>query len=281
MFSNISGKSVSDRLYNEDTYGYHDKLLFVIDGVTGLGENDFMGLGDDAKWFVENVANALMKMDECESIVEYLSNVCRNLYGIYQKRSEYLDENLMPRGCISLFRVHDQKIEYYGLGDCVGIVEFVDGTYEVLYDKVITDLDNQVIDEMVRISKEKGISPIEARRYIQDDLIANRSLLNKKEGYYLLELTGKGLPYAIQKSWDLSRVKRIACMSDGFYEVMQYGLYPDIASLMDAIFDNHEKVFANLYQMQQDDDEGYKVPRFKLRDDTTLVLAEVKEANQN
>ena len=67
-------------------------------------------------------------------------------------------------------------------------------------------------------------------------------------------------------------------MSDGFYEVMEFGLYQDIPSLLDAIEANVDEVLANLCKAQDDDSLGYKVPRFKLRDDITVVYTKRKEA---
>ena len=269
MFSNIISKTVSDREYNEDTFGFTNRVVFVIDGATGLGENNYMLEGDDAKWFVENVANYLIMHAESMPIVECLSEICSKLLVLYREKNNVNDASIMPSSCISLFKINSDEIEYFGLGDSVG-------TYELLYDQKLIDLDNTAIAKMVEISKDKNISPIEARAYIQDILLYNRGLMNTDEGYYSLELTGKGLSNSICKSWDISKVKNVCCMSDGFYEIIDFGLYDDMKKVVCALKDDCDTVFKQLYNAQQEDALGFKVPRFKLRDDTTVVYAEVK-----
>ncbi len=278
MFSNIIVRSTSDKEYNEDGYGFRKDLVFVIDGATGLGENNYMGYGDDAKWFVDGVCEYLQKYLSSQPLETCLSKVCSLLYSEYSKIVKDVNSSSMPSSCISLFREIDDEIEFFGLGDTVGVCEFVDGTYEVLFDQRLVDLDSVAIDEMVTISKERGISPIEARKYIQSTLIKHRSLVNTEEGYYSLDVTGKGLSKAIKRRWKKDVIKRICCMSDGFYEVMEFGLYQDIPSLLDAIEANVDEVLANLCKAQDDDSLGYKVPRFKLRDDITVVYTKRKEA---
>lgn len=278
MFSNIITKTTFERKYNEDGYVFRDDLVCVIDGATGLGENDYMGCGDDATWFVENVCKALQLLDFNQSIEKYLSSICAQLYSEYTLMAKELNTYAMPSSCISLFREVNDEIEYYGLGDTVGVVEFVDGTFEVLYDQKLVDLDNIAIKEMADIAKKKGISPIEARPFVQSTLIKHRSMMNTEEGYYSLELMGKGLPFAMKRRWKKDSIKRVCCMSDGFYEIVEFGLYKDMATLLDAIEENVDDVFSKLYDAQNEDLKGYKLPRFKVRDDITVVYAKRKEA---
>ena len=276
MFSHIIGKSISDREFNEDVYSINPNLIFVIDGATGLGENNIMGKGDDAWWFVENVKSYLeTHLNENETIENCLKKITNILYNQYKSNNVDLNKAFMPSSCISLFRIIDNQLEYYGLGDCVGVVELKNGSIEIFYDEKLVCLDQVALNAMVEISEKKGISPFQARREIQDILIKNRSLLNSEEGYYSLELMGQGIDKAMKKTWKIDDVKRIMCMSDGFYEIMDFQLFTNVFELMNAVALDFESVFKLLYDAQKEDRDGYKVPRFKLRDDTTMVYAEI------
>ena len=278
MLFPIVAKTYSDREYNEDVFGYGDSFWFVIDGATGLGENNYMQTGDDARWFVQNVCAYLQEHLHSEkSVVSCLEEITSRLLKEYEVKTGEKNAAFMPCACISLFRIIDDEIEYYGLGDSVGVIEFVDGSTEVLFDQNLVDVDAIAITEMMKISQAKGISPIAARKEIQDVLIANRGLLNQKNGYYSLELTGMGIHHAICKKWKVANVKRLACMSDGFYEIMEFGLYSNIKDLLDAVDKNVDFVFQQLYEAQEKDAQGYQVPRFKVRDDTTVVYTKIKE----
>ncbi len=47
MLEHIIRYTYSERAFNEDVCAADASFMFVIDGATGLGENDVMGTGDD------------------------------------------------------------------------------------------------------------------------------------------------------------------------------------------------------------------------------------------
>ena len=55
MLEHIIRYMYSERAFNEDVCAADASFMFVIDGATGLGENDVMGTGDDARWFAETM----------------------------------------------------------------------------------------------------------------------------------------------------------------------------------------------------------------------------------
>ena len=55
MLEHIIRYTYSERAFNEDVCAADVSFMFVIDGATGLGENDVMGTGDDARWFAETM----------------------------------------------------------------------------------------------------------------------------------------------------------------------------------------------------------------------------------
>lgn len=276
MFRIINHKTYSDREYNEDTYGFSSSFMFVIDGASGLKDNDIMDCGDDAAWFVENVKKYLMQhLHEDKDVASILKESVDILYAQYKERVKEVDMVSMPSACISLFRIKDDFVEFYGLGDCVGVIEMKDGSVECLIDQNIEDLDQIAIDKMVEIAKKKNISPIKARPYIQDILMKHRTLRNTEAGYYGLDLSGDGLFYAMRKKYPLDKIKRIACLSDGLYEVVLFKQYENYPALLDAMEKDLDKVFTLLFDAQEEDKDACIVPRFKKRDDTTGIIARV------
>ena len=171
----------------------------------------------------------------------------------------------MPSACIALFRVSEDQLEFFGLGDTCGIVELNDGEIIMISDEKLEALDQGVIREMQRISAERGIPLAESRPFVQDQLIHNRNLRNTQEGYYALDLRDVGV----------DQVKRIACMSDGFSQILEYPGHQDIAALLDRIEHDHLKTAEELYALQEADADCQVVPRLKKRDDATLTFARI------
>ena len=71
------------------------------------------------------------------------------------------------------------------------------------------------------------------------------------------------------------QVKRIACMSDGFSQILEYPGHQDITALLDRIEHDYLKTAEELYALQEADADCQVVPRLKKRDDATLTFARI------
>ena len=61
MLEHLIQYTHSDKRYNEDVSAVGNDYMFVIDGATGLGANDVMGCGDDARWFAQTMKEHIQK----------------------------------------------------------------------------------------------------------------------------------------------------------------------------------------------------------------------------
>lgn len=277
MFNNIKAHTYSDKKWNEDVFAVGNSYLLVIDGATGLGKNNVMGVGDDAMWFAhlmkEEISN---RINENISLSDIVTKAIEKVQSAYAMDIDEVEKIDMPSGCIALFRERDDNIEFFGLGDTCGVIEFNDGSIEVISDKNLEQLDQTVIEKMQLLSKEQAIPFLDTRKLVNDDLIQNRKKRNTEDGYYALDLTLDSIPHAINRIWKKSEIKRIACMSDGFYQIMGYSIYSSLADLLDSIQKEEINVFDRLKEEQENDRDCIIVPRFKLRDDMTMAYAEVE-----
>lgn len=277
MFNNIKAHTYSDKKWNEDVFAVGNSYLLVIDGATGLGKNNVMGVGDDAMWFAhlmkEEISN---RINENISLSDIVTKAIEKVQSAYAMDIDEVEKIDMPSGCIALFRERDDNIEFFGLGDTCGVIEFNDGSIEVISDKNLEQLDQTVIEKMQLLSKEQAIPFLDTRKLVNDDLIKNRKKRNTEDGYYALDLTLDSIPHAINRIWKKSEIKRIACMSDGFYQIMGYSIYSSLADLLDSIQKEEINVFDRLKEEQENDRDCIIVPRFKLRDDMTMAYAEVE-----
>ena len=259
----------SDKKYNEDAYSFSSSHIMVLDGATGLSKKNYMS-EDDAMWFVQMLKKEIeMHIKDPFSLSKIIDNAITEIQNLYSD-IDSMDSIDLPNACISLFRFKEDKLEYFGLGDSVGIVQMKDGTIESFEDKKIYELDQSVIKHMLALSKEKQIPFLQTREEteIKEHLIRNRKLSN--QFYYILDPSKKGISHAILKDWNLKDIYSNCCMSDGFSQILMYPEYSDFKQVLDAI-ERCEPIEKQLYEYQEMDSDCILFPRLKKRDDTTYI----------
>ncbi len=250
-------------------------LVFLIDGATGLSNNEVMSK-DDAHWFSNRLKEEIVKRLKMDSIVEIVKESIWSIQNEYKLDVHTLAKQDMPSGCISLFRERNAQVEYFGLGDCVGFIEWMDGTVETLFDDRIEKMDNEVISKMKELSIQYNIPFLQTRKYVNSILLENRNARNRKDGFYALDLTMDGFKGAIYKSWPSETIKRVACMSDGLYQITSFFPKWSTKEVLNSMQEDIDNLFTTLYTEQERDADCIRVPRLKIRDDTTGVFALVK-----
>lgn len=268
------------RKANEDIIGWGKHYCFAIDGASGLSGKNVIDPISDSAWMVKKVREglcALLDQEDPRSTQELLLEV------IAQVRREYCQalQNMgvtapedSPSACVALFRQRGNTLEFFGVGDCVGIAKLPDGANFHSLDTNLPALDQQVLDKMAQICKETGVTMKEARKLCNDQLIQNRNLRNKPEGYWILDLlTDDGIHNARVASWELTQPVCVGTVSDGFAQLTEvFGQYPDYIALLEAMQENDLQEMADhLCAMQDADADCMNYPRFKLRDDTCAL----------
>lgn len=265
---------------NEDIVGFGSSYCFAMDGASCLSGVHVMKQGSDAAWMVQRVKEglcALLDAGDSRPTADLLAEVLAPL------RKEYLTacrENGLhqpedaPSAGLALFRVRSGMLEFFGLGDCVGVAALPDGSVFSSTDTELPALDAGVIREMARLHTEEGISMQEARQRCNPLLLENRNRRNRPGGYWILDLlSDDGLAHARQYSWPLTAPVTAAAFSDGFAELSDtFGLYPDYGSLLSAMdSEGLDRLCATLFAAQDADEDCTAHPRFKKRDDTCAL----------
>lgn len=251
MLNVLIQKTFSEKTYNEDVFCFGDDFAMVFDGASGLDQADRMHTGSDARWFVENLKNEIEKNIHSHiSLKQIVKNAIQTLIPLYP----IVEKQYMPSGCLSLVRIKNDTVEYIGFGDCVGLFELQNQTL-CLYDHNIEKLDNLAL-------QSKDPYPI---------LLNNRNLRNEINGYCALDLTLKSLDFCIEKTFKKDDVISISLMSDGFYQLKSF-LKQNDEQFIATLYEQKEKALPILYSLQEQDWPCQKLPRFKKRDDTTILF---------
>ena len=264
----------------EDTVGHGKDYCFVMDGASGLGGNNMLDPLSDSAWMVETVRRGL-----CDRLDRGDPRPTRQLLleVVAEVREEYLEALARqgldaptdsPSAGMALFRPRNGKLEFFGMGDCVGVAMLPDGTGFYALDEKLPALDHQVIEEMMAMHRQTGISIPEAKKACNHRLLHNRGLRNKPGGYWILDLlTDEGIENAREEAWELTAPVKVAAFSDGFAQLTElFGQYPDYLSLFAAMErEGAETLFRRLCALQDDDPDCSQYPRFKHRDDTSAL----------
>ena len=265
---------------NEDIVGFGKNYCFVMDGASCLSGVEVMGRGSDATWLVENMAAGLcQRLDEDDDrpTEEILKDILLPLKAQYlsvlqEKGMEKPDDS--PSAGLALFRQRNGKLEFFGLGDCVGVSVLPGGKEFYSLDTNLPNLDHQALEQMAQLHRQTGIPFLQTRAMCNDLLLTNRKKRNHPDGYWVLDLdTPEALIHARQFSWELTAPVTVAAFSDGFAQLSDvFGLFDGYFQLFDAMQKSDlEQLCQRLKDAQDADPDCNDYPRFKLRDDTCAL----------
>lgn len=265
---------------NEDAVGFGKDYCFALDGASCLSGVNIMERGSDATWLVEHVAAGLcQRLDSGddrpteELLTEILIPLKKQYLSVLAKKGiEKPDDS--PSAGFALFRKRHGKLEFFGLGDCVGVATLPDGKEFYSLDTNLPNLDNQVLEQMIQLHLQTKLPVLQTRQLCNDLLLANRKKRNHPDGYWVLDLdTPEALINAKKFSWELTAPVPVTVFSDGFAQLADvFGFFEGYFELFSAMQKSDlEQLCLQLRQAQDADADCDDYPRFKLRDDTCAL----------
>ena len=192
---------------NQDIYGWQGNTMWVIDGATPLFGDDLLS-GNDVQKTMQNISDALKRhVDDKQSLSNVLYHACKDVESEYRHTIsgyDFIEKYKLPTFAITIVRVNNMNIEWYGLGDC-----------EIyMHGKVYRD------ESFDRVNKrnQKEVSDKfalhrETRMLLNDE--------NHPEGYWIGSLDGVGCMHGKQGSLNGEGIENIYLYSDGMATVLQ------------------------------------------------------------
>lgn len=281
--SNPSGID-KNKYCNEDAIGYGEQFLFVLDGATGLTSDlPVMASDSDAAWFARETAQWLethLLSSFERSISELLQQGMRELLSRWKGELQQL-----PSAGIAVFRLcknyknqDHAYLEYFGLGDCLASIERTDGSFYIWKEQALESLDAEAIRQALCYREKYHCSMYESLIAIQDVLRRHRDLRNQPDGYWILDPSGIGISHARYAKIPVQQCRSLFLCTDGFAQLIGFGVASDLPELHQKIAQGEETIQSlskQLFALQSEDCELLRLPRFKLRDDTSAIFAEI------
>ena len=269
---------------NEDCYGYNDTCLFVIDGASGLGDEQFVsGYGSDAAWFAQYAADYFCTHYQEDlvlaNVIGKLSRDARREYFAID-RAESSAIYAWPSASFAMIEISLGELVFSGLGDCTLYLQCDDGIVQEF-----SALAGFHHFEQQRAAKHIArFGGLDAQpSYKSDpqtlaDLRKIRALQNTEEsGVWTLGLVPESADHLVRKTIPFGGKARGLLCSDGFSDLVNlFDLYSADSLLEEAANHGLKPLLQQLRHMENKiDPQGLKFPRFKRSDDATAVLFEI------
>ena len=263
---------------NEDNCFAGEDFLFVIDGATGLYDNNLFQVGSDAQWLTGFLSKFLIKelpnKDKLlvDIVNEGVKKVCEEFDSLItdstQKNISY------PSATCTIVRINRGKLEYLIIGDSPLLIKMKSDKVEELSEFKLRKLDDIALAETVNISKQKNISISQSIVYIKDTLRKHRSLLNTPEGYNSICRDDKVASRSLYGEIVFEDVSLVVVLSDGFaqhYSLLNCSENP-VDFLNQLMKKPVEELYSEIISVQNSDKDYNLYPRFKNSDDATIVI---------
>lgn len=265
---NITSFTRKSHYYNEDRFVVGQNYVLVLDGATSLQPSDKKPTS--GSWLAKFIKNHLKRHET--DIISSLHHISSLAYEEFEVTSRH-SLDYLPSAGIALAVFQEEQIDLYYIGDCSLVVFTKDGDSHYFQQKALLGLDQQVIDRMVTISKEKGVSVLATRSEVNNLLIQNRQLANKPDGYSVFT-TCKNPKFAFSHQVYKRRdVQSIFLFTDGFASAWDtFHLYP---SYQKALSRPLATVIEAIRKEAYHDPQCNMYPRLKLIDDITAVSVDL------
>ena len=265
---------------NEDAVLVCKDFGVVVDGASGIFKERVTAADSDAQWFALTWKDYLQSalIDKTKSIKDIVKTGITQIDRIYMSLPNADKIKSKPSASIAIFRIENEQIQYFMLGDSPMMFVLKDGNFEYFIPGDCIKLDAEVIASMVSISKQEGIDVFQARPLVQDMIVHNRlRLQNQAGGYWILSDSVQAADNALMGSIPLENVTHIVAMSDGFsqiFDVLNIYSKQEFATKVASGVDL-QKFYDEIKTAQTNDNHCNKFPRYKQSDDTSAILVEL------
>ena len=267
--------------YNDDCWGAVSTAVWILDGATGLSkERLFPAAPSDAQWFASAVDSELRNSDWSKATRPLLQSAMQRVRHRFHREAVGRIEqvSLWPLASFALIRICEGGIEFANLGDCRILWSPPDGrAVKSFGSSRVTELDGNVVKEIERLHHEGYTNHELVRQAIVPMIEANRKLKNTLEGYWILDVSGEGIPHLQTTVVDAADVETVLLCTDGYYRLVDtYHRRTDQSLLSDSVNDGVSAMIRELREIERMDEECLEFPRMKPSDDATGVLAFAK-----
>ncbi|TAJ72705.1 MAG: hypothetical protein EPO51_08000 [Phenylobacterium sp.] len=260
---------------NEDTWGRAGDAVWVLDGATGVAPSPYLDGASDAAWFSREISG---RFEEAFSVaLSTPAAVLRGVHATAEAARTMCDIGKvpafeLPSASLVVAREVGSRLELTNLGDSVIVWRGAGGPANRFGWSELggfEDALHRVLDAALADGLPRAVGVERARALARE----NRKLMNRPDGYWILDLSGAGVSQAQIEACPAPAPVDVLLMTDGFSRLVEvYGAY-DWDGLMDRALENGlEPLYDELRGIEAADEACSRFQRFKARDDATAVM---------
>lgn len=275
-FRSLDRLSLTGSRFNEDGAGLRGCFAWIIDGATGLSEEQLTTGGSDAAWlanFIDGRLAALSGAEGADRVLRQLEDEVRSAFGEETAHVPGVSDHHTPSACLGLIEILPGEgglltLQGRFLGDVIALVPSEDGIVR-WSDERAKPFERKTMAALGSQEHEPGQIPEAVRRQI----LENRTRLNRQDGYWVVN---PRRPWAGQELRFEAQVKPgapIVLATDGFMRLVDvFAAYSD-AELYDrlATGKGHD-LMQELRERERGDLMAGAYPRVKTHDDATFLV---------
>jgi hypothetical protein len=271
---------------NEDAAGGNRTCAFVIDGATGLGVKNIVGLeGSDAAWLARLAKTFFeQKVVAGRSMEDVVRTFNKQAGTVVQESAAGLPVAAwnLPVASFQMVRIENNVLVAYGLGDCRLFLADTDGKVvetSALKGHFAVEREGarRAIAHAGGLAAIKTLSDDPA---VREELRRHRAVYNQPGGaIWTLGTEPTAAKHLSRETLSVRLPATGLLCTDGFAALCdQYGRYDPAAMISKATSGGLKPLMKELRQVERaEDPDGRLYPRFKVSDDATAVLFEIVE----
>jgi len=248
-------------IVNEDAICYGKNFAFILDGHS----MDTKG-SKVTKWHINNFKKHLKKNIEEGTFLNVLNKTI--------KTSTFQFKNIFPKEQVPaisacLVRKKNDKLEVLVVGNAKCLIQTK--KIELVEDPRMDKVENNILQKMNNLKKQKNINMIDARNSVNDMLMEIKSKTNSISGYPAIKDKKLTLEDVVYKEYNYDDVISAVICSDGFYAYKSYLKIKD-KDLYDLI--NNQgllQCYKHIRRMEEKDLKMDNFPRINFHDDASAI----------
>ncbi|WP_248926813.1 protein phosphatase 2C domain-containing protein [Paenibacillus hamazuiensis] len=266
--------------WNEDALVVNErlKLYGVLDGATSL--QPYRGPGGETGGYlasrtIKEYLESLSEGDVAETSLKQLA-VQANIR-LRQKMADagidLTDKAALWTSGLALIRVREHAIDFAQTGDCMIAAKYEDGSVRTISRDHVEHIDLQSKKIWLEGIRSGITSREQLWNMVKPVILQNKSKMNTLEGYSVISGEPEAAELVEYGTINRIRLEALLLVTDGLFLPKETDLAPaGMDSLVEQIESRTLSGYADwLINLEQDDKECQRYPRFKISDDKTGI----------
>ncbi|MDP8917265.1 MAG: hypothetical protein M3O00_00065 [Pseudomonadota bacterium] len=276
VFRSLHRLSVPGSRVNEDGIGLHGSFAWVIDGATGMSDEQLTSGGSDAAWLAGLIGERLLDLSGDRSLDAVLSRLEADIRSAFDEATAHvpgIDDHHAPSACLGLIGAQmeqngDVAIKGRFLGDVIALVPSETGIVRWT-DERAKPFERKTLAALGAQEHEPGQVPEAVRRQI----LENRTKLNQPDGYWVVNPRRPWSGRELRFEASVRPGEPIVLATDGFMRLVDvFEAYSDSSLHAQLAAGRGDSLMQELRERERGDLKAGAYPRVKTHDDATFLV---------